>query len=128
MPKILLVEDEEILREAFSFILSTLPYEADTAANGKIALEKCKESTYDLILLDLMMPVMNGVEFLDTFTKTNQTSTTKIIVMSNLSSSQLLEQALEYNIHRSVLKSDVSPAHLITLINEELYVPAMLKT
>jgi len=115
--KILLVEDEEILRDAFSMILSTLPYEAETAANGKEALKKCRKTEYDLILLDLMMPVMNGVDFLDEFAKTSRKS--KIIVMSNLSSSSLLEEALRRDVYRSVLKSDISPANLIALINEE---------
>lgn len=120
MPKILLVEDEEILRDAFSLILSTLPYEADTAANGEAALKMCLTSEYDLILLDLMMPVMNGVEFLEAYTKKAKTPKTKVIIMSNLSSSRLLENALEYNVHRTLLKSDIAPEELIALINEEL--------
>jgi CheY-like chemotaxis protein len=123
MPKILLVEDEEILRDAFSLILSTLPYEADTAPNGETALKMCLTSEYDLILLDLMMPVMNGVEFLEAYTEKVNTSKTKVIIMSNLSSSRLLENALEYNIHRTLLKSDIAPEEFIALINEELNPP-----
>jgi Response regulator containing CheY-like receiver, AAA-type ATPase, and DNA-binding domains len=125
MPKILLIEDEEVLRDAFSLILSTLPYEADTAANGSIALGLCEDTTYDLIFLDLMMPVMNGVDFLEEFTKMNAPS--KIIIMSNLSSSRMLEQALEYKVHRSILKSDMSPANLVALINEEFASPTIQK-
>ncbi len=125
VPKILLVEDEEILRDAFSLILSTLPYEADTAANGEIALKLCQDNEYDLIFLDLMMPVMNGVDFLKEFTK--KQSTSKVIIMSNLSSSRLLDAAREYNVHRSILKSDISPATLIALIHEEL-IPTVTKS
>jgi len=125
VPRILLIEDEEILRDAFSLILSTLPYEADTAANGKIALQMCQKEPYDLILLDLMMPVMNGIDFLDEFTKTP--SATKIIVMSNLSSSRLLETAMTYDVHRAILKSDMSPTSLVALIHEELNAPSVAK-
>jgi CheY-like chemotaxis protein len=129
MSKILLVEDEEVLRDAFSLILSTLPYEADTASNGAIALKMCQEKTYDLIFLDLMMPVMNGADFLDEFTKSVKSSNkTKVIIMSNLSSSRLLEQAIAQKVHRSILKSDVSPANLIRLIREELEPSATAKT
>jgi len=125
VPRILLIEDEEILRDAFSLILSTLPYEADTAANGKIALELCEKEPYDLILLDLMMPVMNGIDFLEEFTKTPHS--TKIIVMSNLSSSRLLETAMTYDVRRSILKSDMSPTSLVALIHEELNAPRVTK-
>jgi len=126
MPRVLLVEDEEILRDAFSLILSTLPYQADTAANGKLALEMCAREPYDLILLDLMMPVMNGIDFLDEFTKKGYPG--KVLVMSNLSSSRLLSTALTYPVvHRSILKSDVAPKNLIALLHEELSAPTALK-
>ena len=69
MRKILLVEDEPILRETYQIILSTQPYRCDVADNGKVALEKCETQDYDLILLDLMMPTMKGVEFLENFKK-----------------------------------------------------------
>ena len=118
MPRLLIVEDEEPLRDSFSLILSTLPYESDIAANGKIALEMCQRSTYDLILLDLMMPVMDGVGFLKELLRIPNHA--RIIVMSNLSSSKLLEKALELGVHGSVLKSDISPTQLVTLIRREL--------
>lgn len=121
MPKILLVEDEEMLRDAFSIILSTLSCEIDVATNGEMALKKCNEKSYDLILLDLMMPVMNGLDFLKEFTKiANTVDDTKIIVMSNLSSSRLLDSALEYDVRCSILKSDLSPTHLVELVREQL--------
>lgn len=129
MPRILLVEDEEVLRDAFSIVLATLPYEADTAANGEVALKLCHEQVYDLILLDLMMPIMNGADFLRELKKKElQPTTTKVIVMSNLSSSRLLDDALEQNVYRSILKSDISPVSLISLINDELGSLVIAKT
>ena len=65
MSKILLVEDEKILRDAYAILLgSQSEYSVDTATNGKEALELCKQNKYDLILLDLMMPVLDGMGFL----------------------------------------------------------------
>lgn len=126
MPKILLVEDEEVLREAFSIVLSTIPYESDTAADGSVAIKMCQNSNYDLIFLDLMMPSMNGVDFLEEFAKSH--AKTKIIIMSNLATSNLLEKALNYDVCRSILKSDMSPASLIEIIYEELGSPSIVKT
>ncbi|HEU4830829.1 MAG TPA: response regulator [Candidatus Saccharimonadales bacterium] len=119
MPRILLVEDEAILRESFSIIMSAQSYIFETATNGKTALDKCRENNYDLILLDLMMPIMDGVEFLENFIEKAPVKT-KVVVMSNLSSSDLLKKAEKLGIHKSVLKSDMSPKQLLSLINREV--------
>ncbi|MBU1853600.1 MAG: response regulator [Candidatus Omnitrophica bacterium] len=61
-PKVLVVEDESISREAFSLMLEQKGFISKEAANGKEALEKVMEDKPDVIILDLMMPVMGGLE------------------------------------------------------------------
>jgi CheY-like chemotaxis protein len=119
MRKILLVEDEDILRDTYEIILSTQPYLLDTAANGKVALEKCQRTTYDLILLDLMMPVMDGVTFLEKFMP-DAPATTHVVILSNLSSGKELEAALELGVERNVLKASLAPKQLLSLVRYEL--------
>jgi CheY-like chemotaxis protein len=119
MPKVLLAEDEDILRETYAAILSTLPYEYDTVENGRAALDKCAQETYDLILLDLMMPVMDGVTFLEHFIP-SKPAHTKIIVLSNLSSGKELEKAISLGAHKNIVKAHYSPGQLRTLISDEL--------
>lgn len=121
MRKILLVEDENTLREVYTMILSTEPYDLHTAANGREALAKCQVVTFDLILLDLMMPVLDGVGFLEQFsTMQTDARSTKIIVLSNLSSGSQLHRALEAGAHRSVLKASISPRQLLATVRYEL--------
>ena len=119
MRKILIVEDEDILRETYEIILSTQPYLIDTAENGKVALEKCSATTYDLILLDIMMPVMNGVEFLKNFVPDAHRKT-RIVMLSNLSSGEELDMTMKLGISRSALKSDLSPRQLLSLVRYEI--------
>jgi DNA-binding response OmpR family regulator len=119
MRKILIVEDEDILRETYEMILSTQPYIVDSAENGKIALEKCETSTYDLILLDIMMPVMNGVDFLKHFTPEKH-SKTRVIMLTNLSSGEELDTTLTLGVSRRALKSDLSPRQLLSLVRYEI--------
>ena len=119
MRKILLVEDEPILRETYQLILSTQPYICDTASDGRVALELCKKQKYDLILLDLMMPIMNGVQFLENFGNLDEMKS-RIIILSNLSSGAELERARELGVMRNLLKSDLSPKQLIATIRYEL--------
>ena len=66
---ILIVDDEEIIRESLSFILSKEGYSVQEAGNGKIALEMVKENSFDLILTDLEMPEMKGIELLEQVTR-----------------------------------------------------------
>ena len=62
MTKILIVEDEISFSEAISFLLGKEGFETDVAENGRLALELFKKSSYDLVLLDLMIPEVSGIE------------------------------------------------------------------
>jgi CheY-like chemotaxis protein len=119
MRKILLVEDEPVLMETYQMILSTQPYECDYAENGKEALEKCKNKKYDLILLDIMMPVMNGIEFIKNLDTIDEMKS-KIIIMSNLSSGKEIDEAYALGIQKHLLKSNISPSQLIAEIRYHL--------
>lgn len=116
MRKILIVEDEDLLRESYHMIISTEPYDVDIAKNGQEALDKCAVKRYDLILLDLMMPVLDGVGFLERFNEPE----TKIIILSNLSSGELLKKALKIGAESSILKASLSPRELISKVRYEI--------
>jgi len=77
--RILVVDDEDIIRESLSFILRKEKYEVEEAANGKIAFEMLKESSYDLVITDLEMPVMKGIELLNEIRKINLQTNTIVI-------------------------------------------------
>ena len=77
--KILVVDDEDIIRESLSFILRKEKYEVEEATNGKIAFKMLKESSYDLVITDLEMPEMKGIELLDELRKMNLQTNTIVI-------------------------------------------------
>jgi two-component system response regulator CpxR len=117
--RILLVEDEEVLRESYEMILSIEPYDLDVAVNGEEALKKCRQNTYDLILLDLMMPIVDGPTFLERYNE-EFGPPNKVIILSNLSSSQELSRAMELGAQRSILKATLSPKQLIATVRYEV--------
>lgn len=82
--KILVVDDSALMRRIFCDIIKTEQrfQVADTAANGREALKLLRENTYDLILLDLAMPVMSGISFMKEMNRLG--NTTKIVVVSGL--------------------------------------------
>lgn len=77
--KILVVDDEEIIRDSISYILETEGYEVEKAENGKIAYDKIKEKHFDLVITDIEMPAMKGTELLEKI-KTLDQQTAVIII------------------------------------------------
>ncbi len=121
MHKILLVEDEKILRDAYTIMLkSHADYKIDIAMNGQEALELCKKYTYDIILLDLMMPILDGVGFLKKAMLTTVAPRTRVVIMSNLSTGEGVSQAMKLGAHRQAVKSDLSPRDVMKIVREEL--------
>lgn len=119
MRRILIVEDEVLLREGYGIVLSVEPYEVHMAADGGEALRLCQSIKFDLILLDLMMPKVSGVTFLERLGELD-ISRPKIIIMSNLSSGEDLSKALALGAHKSVVKANLSPRQLLSMIRYEL--------
>jgi CheY-like chemotaxis protein len=119
MRKILLVEDEDILREAYEMILNTGPYIVDKANNGQEALDLVSQKKYDLILLDVMMPVMDGITFLEKI-QDKDIGDPRIVLLTNLSGGKEIEQALKLGIHSKVLKASLSPKQLLTAVRYEV--------
>lgn len=69
MPKILIVDDEKTIRDLFKYVLLEAGYEIETADNGKKALEKLNEFIPDIMLLDIVMPEMDGSAFAEQLKK-----------------------------------------------------------
>ncbi len=121
MQKILLVEDEKILRDAYAIMLNAQKgFTLDLASNGEEALNLCKKTQYDLILLDLMMPILDGAGFLEKANLNKKSPHTRIVIMSNLSSGDGLERVLKLGANRHAVKSDLAPSDVIAIIEEEL--------
>lgn len=90
MAKILLIEDNELNLKLMKDILVSQSYEVETASNGKEGLDKANQNDYDLILLDIQMPVVSGYDFLKLFSKT-----TPVIVVSACAMENEIDKAKE---------------------------------
>jgi two-component system response regulator PilR (NtrC family) len=83
--KILVVDDEKIIRESLSYILKKEGYEVEEAENGKVAYNIIRERSFDLVITDLEMPEMKGTELLEEIKKLDvQTSTIIITAYGSL--------------------------------------------
>jgi len=88
-PSILIVDDDQDVREGLAEVLARAGYLVSTAANGKIALEQAQESRPDLIVLDLVMPVMCGWTFLEAQRRDPGLASIPVIVASASIDSQV---------------------------------------
>jgi CheY-like chemotaxis protein len=115
---VLVVEDDAALNDAYRIILSaTGAYEVTSAFNGKEALDivNKQEKAPDVILLDLRMPVMSGIEFLREFKPSDHPKTT-IVVFSNYDAHKDIDEAHALGIDRYVLKARIAPRDLVHLV------------
>lgn len=117
MAQILVVEDEQALNDAYRMILEHEGHTVATASNGEEALQRVAEQEPDIILLDVLMPKMNGLEFLREYDVTNKHPNSQVIVLSNLDMDKEVKQAMELGAARYIVKARLSPHELAMLIN-----------
>ena len=117
---VLIVEDEILLNEAYSIVLKKEAFKVVSVFNGEEALEYIRKSTPDIILLDLRMPKMSGLEFLQVLKPKKNYPKLKIIVFSNFDSPKEIEEAYKLGAGSYVLKAWASPKELVKLVNSSL--------
>lgn len=117
---ILLVEDDPILSDAFSLNFAKSDYDLIHAANGQLALDILRDKKVDIILLDLLMPVMDGKEFLRQY---DNPDNIPIIVFSNIDSKTDVEEVLSLGATRYMLKAWASPREIRELVRDTISQP-----
>ena len=118
MSKILIVEDDKPLVDALNKKLIKSGFEIVLAYNGEEGLEKIKTENPDLILLDIVMPVMDGITMLKELRKTDKD--TPVIILSNLSGDDKLSEALASGSHDYLVKTNYTLEEIINKIKETL--------
>lgn len=109
MLKVLLIEDEPLVVRMYQKALSFDGFEVSTALNGQEGISKAKAIKPDIILLDVMMPEMNGVEVLIELKNDVATKNIPIIMLTNLSGEQDKQLALSKGAVEFWVKKDLNP-------------------
>jgi CheY-like chemotaxis protein len=118
MAKILIIEDNDILNQAYTFMLKSKDHTVESAYDGEEGLLKVKDFKPDIILLDYLMPKMDGKEFLKRYKKLNIRTGTKILLLTNLSAEEKINDAMALGVYRNLLKSELKPSDLVSIIDE----------
>jgi CheY-like chemotaxis protein len=117
---ILIVEDEQALNEAYQMILEKSGYTVFAAYDGKEALEVTEKIEPTLILLDLRMPRMDGIQFLEHYDLKEKHPKVKVIVFSNYDMQKEIDQAYSLGAERYILKAWASPKELLQVVENTL--------
>jgi DNA-binding response OmpR family regulator len=118
--KILLAEDEEMISTAYKEGFSYLGYDIVVACDGAEAIEAIKASMPDILLLDVIMPTMNGFEALEVIRANSKLKTLPIVMLTNLSQPSDRQRALELGATDYLIKSDITLKELVVRILEVL--------
>jgi two-component system chemotaxis response regulator CheY len=103
--KVLIVDDSSFIREYLRRLLQRMGVDCREAVNGREALEvMCVDETFDLMLLDLNMPVMNGLECVKTLRANKLSPATKVMMVTTEGDCSFMCQALEYGADEFLMK------------------------
>jgi CheY-like chemotaxis protein len=119
MAHILVVEDYQNLQIIYKTALINAGHQVDVVSDGLEALELVKTKEPDLILLDLLLPHMGGLEFIKAYNLAEHPRTA-VVVFSNLYSPNLFEEAKGLGIKHYLTKSDFTPEEMVNFVNKAL--------
>ena len=110
--KVLLVEDDMFLRDIYSETLSGGGFDVSTAADGNEALAKIKQGGWDMVLLDVVLPGMSGIQIMDEVKMLLKKPSKHILFLTNSDDNAALDKVLGFT-DGYLLKSSFTPAQLI---------------
>ena len=110
--RILVVEDTRLLRKIYSEKLTQEGYDVVSAGDGLEALELLRSQSVDLVLLDLIMPKMSGLEVLESMKNDPRMNQTPVLILSNLGQQSDIERGLELGAVDYLIKNEAKPAEI----------------
>jgi len=110
---ILIIEDEKDILELYTTILTNAGYIVVSAVDGEEGLIKAKMQKWDIMLLDIMLPKLDGLEVLKAVKENLDTTNKKIILLTNLGRESLITKGFEQGADAYLMKSELTPDQLL---------------
>ena len=120
MKKILLVEDDPFLLDIYTTKLKKAGFPLEVAVEGEEALKKAKEVKPDLIILDIVLPQLDGWEILQRIKSDPDTKDAKVIILSNLGQKGEVEKGIEMGASKYLIKAHYTPSQIVEEIKKIL--------
>lgn len=117
---VLLVEDDRFVSDIYKRKLSGDGYAVTHVENGRDALQCMERAIPDIVLLDVMMPVLNGMETLDAMKKDPRFANVPVIMLTNLGEREYVEKAEAFGVRDYIIKAHYTPSEVIKKIRDVL--------
>lgn len=120
MTKIAIVEDDEAISQMYRIKFEAEGYTVETAANGKLGLALAEDMRPDIMLLDLMMPIMDGEEMLLKMRKKEWGKKIKVIILTNRGEQEIPDTIKSAGVDALILKAAMTPRQVAELVKQKL--------
>ena len=118
--KILIVEDDGLLQKMYKMKFMLEGYDVDTADNGEDGLEKARTGSPDIVLLDILMPKLNGLQVLAELRRDPALKKTPVVMLTNLSNMDKIEQAISMGAAGYLVKSGTTPKDVLDFVKDTI--------
>lgn len=120
MTKIAIIEDDVAISQMYRIKFEAEGYTVETAENGKLGLALLDNFRPDIVLLDLMMPEMNGDEMLQKLRAEEWARDLKVIILTNMGEQEAPEVIKNLNVSDFIVKADMTPRQVAELVKKQL--------
>lgn len=118
--KIAIIEDDSAISMMYRIKFESEGFTVETAENGKVGLELIEKMSPDIVLLDLMMPEMNGDELLKILRTKEWGKNLKVIVLTNMGESEVPTSMKELGVSAVILKADLTPRQVADMVKKQI--------
>jgi len=120
MKKMLIIEDDQIVGNIYRHKFQVEGYQVEVAADGEAGVTAVNRFHPDVVILDLMLPKLNGVEVLKRLRSKPETKSLPVIVLSNAYLSSLVQEAWKAGANHCMIKANCTPKQLVDVVNKTL--------
>jgi len=124
MANVAIVEDDKAISEMYRIKFEADGYKVFMAENGKVGLEVVEQNKPDIILLDIMMPIMTGDEMLRELRKTDYGKNVKVIILTNVSKDDAQTKLKDLKVDGYVVKAHFTPQEVVDMVKTALATPS----
>jgi len=123
MAKVAIIEDDLAIAQMYRMKFEAEGFTVDIAENGKLGLELCEVMKPDVVLLDLMMPEMNGDEMLQIMRETEWGKTTPVVVLTNIGEQEAPDSLKKLGVSAFIVKAEMTPRQVAEVVKAFLEAP-----
>jgi len=120
--RILIIEDETNIRAMYSDILKESGYDVLEEAEGKEGLDAVMNDTWDLLLLDIMLPRLDGIELLKRMKQDTRIKEKPILVLTNLDDNRVRDTCLNLGVNEFLVKANVTPNEVVLAVKKYVFI------